>query len=115
MRRRRGSSARDLRLSQTPAWTRADGTPFLWPAPVAPFARRSAPYAQSLVNWAIVVAGAALFLFRAPFTTTIKALFLFSFYRAYQYAVIARTYARGVLLLFCVVASHERRHARRFA
>ena len=105
--------ARDLPLDQTLTWTRAAGTPFLWPALVLPFARGGAPYAaQALLNWAFMVAAAALFLFRAPFTATTKALFLLSFYPAYQYAVIARTYALGILLLFCVVAWHDRRHAR---
>jgi hypothetical protein len=104
--------ARDLPLSQTLTWTRAAGTPILWPALVVPFARAGAPYvAQSLLNWAIMMAAAALFLFRAPFTATTKALFLLSFYMAYQYAVIARTYALGILLLFCVVALHDRRHS----
>lgn len=108
--------ARDLPLSETLAWTRPAGTPMLWPALVMPFARLGAPYvAQSLLNWAIAVAATALLLFRSPFNTTTKALFVVSFYAVYEYAVIARTYALGILLLFVVVVLHPQRHARPIA
>jgi hypothetical protein len=105
-------AARDLPLSNVLTWTRGTGSPALWPALVVPLARGGMPYVtQSLVHWTIAVGAAAVFLFCAPFTGTTKTLFLLSFYPAYQYAVIARSYALGILLLFAVVAWHARRHS----
>lgn len=105
--------ARDLPLSDVLTWTRPAGTPFLWPALVLPFARSGAPYlAQSLLHWSLAAGAAALFVFFAPFSLLTRILFLASFYPAYQYAAIARTYALGILLLFGVLAlwPHRSRH-----
>jgi hypothetical protein len=105
--------ARDLPLEQTLQWTRLDGTPILWHALVLPFARGGAPYlAQSLLNWIIAVGAVALLLFRAPFGWLTKTLFVVSFYAAFEYAVIARSYALGILLSFAIVAIHAQRRAR---
>jgi hypothetical protein len=105
--------ARDLPLADVLTWTRPAGTPFLWPALVLPFARSGAPYiAQSLLHWSLAVGAAALFVFFAPFALLTRILFLASFYPAYQYTAIARTYALGILLLFAVLAlwPHRSRH-----
>jgi hypothetical protein len=102
--------ARDLPLANFIEWTRSIGTPGLWHLLVSPLARTGMPYAtQGLLHWALIVAAAALFVHKSPFTIATKVLFLFSFYPAYQYAVIARSYALGILLAFCVAALYPTR------
>ena len=102
--------ARDLPLRELIDWTRSIGTPALWHILVAPLARTGMPYAsQALLHWTIAVAAAAVFIYRAPFPVTTKGLFLFSFYPAYQFGVIARNYALGILLAFCVAALYPSR------
>ncbi|XWW47776.1 hypothetical protein JYG30_10185 [Fibrella sp. USSR17] len=55
-----------------------------------------------IAHWAMIV-GAMLLLVRyAPFSIVTKSLLLFSYLFAYEYAVISRNYALGILLLFVV-------------
>jgi hypothetical protein len=104
--------ARDLPLSGVVPWTRAAGTPFLWYVVVMPLARGGMPYAtQGILHLCIATAAMTVFVFRAPFTLTTKALFLFSFYPLYTYGVIARSYSLGILLTFVLAALHGRRDA----
>ena len=108
--------ARDLPLREAVAWSRLDGTPLLWYAILAPFARGGFPFlTQSILHLLIAWTSAALVLARAPFTMTLRALILFSVYFLYHYAVIARSYALGILLLFGLLAMYESRHARPIA
>jgi len=63
-----------------------------------------APYAA--MNWigaAFAIAGAALLIFCAPFPRVVRYLMAFSFYIAYQYAIVARPYV--MLLLFAGAAA----------
>lgn len=88
-------------------WARTGyaGSPVLWYLLVAPFAKLGAPYVTlSLLNLAIIWAAALLFLAAAPFPKPTKALFVFSYFMVYEYAVIARSYALLTLLLFGIAA-----------
>lgn len=86
------------------------GTPSLWYVLIAPLVKLGLPYAaQSILNLAIVWAAMLLFLIAAPFPRTVRALFAFSFYPAYEYAVIARPYALMMLLLFAAAACWRKR------
>lgn len=108
--------ARDLPLPDIVSWTRHNGAPFLWCTLLMPLARGGFPFAaQSVLHLVIVLTAAAVFLARAPFSVTTKALFLFSFYPLYEYAVIARYYSLGILLTFGVVALHRMREQHPFA
>jgi hypothetical protein len=110
-------AARDLPLTALFGWSRHAGTPLLWYAVLFPLARfgGSIFFAQSIVHLMIALAAAAIFLARSPFPATTKALFLFSFYPAYEYAVIARSYALGILLTFALLAIHPTRERHLFA
>jgi hypothetical protein len=109
--------ARDLPLTDVIGWSRNAGTPLLWYALLLPLARfgGSIFFAQSIVHWMIALAAAAIFLARSPFPATTKALFLFSFYPAYECAVIARSYALGILLTFALLAIHPRHERHLYA
>ena len=47
---------------------------------------------------AVALAGAAVLVFRAPFSPTRKAVFLFGALPAFEYAVMCRNYGLGMLL-----------------
>jgi hypothetical protein len=107
---------RDAGLHEIATRARYGGFPILWYLLVAPLAKSGLPYAsQNVLNAAFAVAAAALLLFFAPFRRTTKLLLLFSYYFAYEYAVIARPYALSIALLFAVAALHPRRHERPIA
>src|SRR5450755_1633052 len=96
-------AARDLPLSQmVPDWTAHAGTPVLWYLIL-----------KTIINLLFAWAAAAVLVFAAPFTRLIKILFLGSYFFAYEYAVIARSYALAILLIFLAIAS--RRNPIRFA
>ena len=59
----------------------------------------------------LLIAAAAVFLFArsAPFPRTVRVLFAFSYFPFYEYGVICRNYALGMLLLFAFCAVFPRR------
>ncbi len=89
---------------------RTEGHPVLWylvSFGLARFTRN--PLAMQLANLAIG-AGAALVFFRAaPFGLAARLLFCFGYFALFEFTVIARSYALGLLLLFafCARASHR--------
>jgi hypothetical protein len=58
---------------------------------------------------ALAVAAVLVFLRRAPFDRPVRILFVFGYYVFYEYAVISRSYALSMLLLFVVLALIHRR------
>jgi hypothetical protein len=102
--------ARDLDLRGLFSQMSYEGTPGLWHLILYPFAKSGAPYfSEAAVHLIIAIAGAAVFLRNAPFGKLTKVLFLFSFFTAYQYAVVARSYVLTGLILFCIASIHQRR------
>lgn len=69
------------------------------------------PVAMQLLNLAIGTMVAALFFRRAPFTMAQRLLFCFGYFALYEFTVISRSYALGLLLAFafCVRFQQERR------
>jgi hypothetical protein len=105
--------ARDGDLRTIATWTGYAGTPALWYLLLVPLARSGLPYlSESLLHVGIGVAAVTVFLWHAPFSRLTKCLFVFSYYMAYEYAVVARSYGLSVLLLFCVAALYRVRLAR---
>ncbi|MES1249732.1 MAG: hypothetical protein ABUL46_03565 [Chitinophaga rupis] len=58
--------------------------------------------ALKLLQWVIACLVVYLVLFHSPFPPLIKMLIPFGYYFCYEYAVLSRNYAIGVLLTFCV-------------
>ncbi len=89
------------------------GTPALWFLLLRPIVHSGLPYvAERLTNVVIAAAAVALFTLAAPFTRLTKVLFAFSYFMAYEYAVIARPYALTILLLFAIAAAWRQRWKR---
>jgi hypothetical protein len=112
-------AARDLPLSEmVTGWTAHAGQPVLWYLVLKPLVRLGLPYAaQTVVNLIFMWAAAAVFLFAAPLTRLMKVLFLASYFMAYEYSVIARSYGLSILLIFLAAATYRSRdrHPIRFA
>ncbi len=89
------------------------GMPALWYLAVAPLVKLGLPYvSMTLLNLGFAWAAALLFLIAAPFPRTVRALFIFSYFVAYEYSVLARPYALAMLLLFCALAAWRHRATR---
>jgi hypothetical protein len=87
------------------------GTPGLWHTMLVPLARTGSPYSsQAVLHVIIAICAAAIILWRAPFPIALRIALIFSYYLSYEYSVIVRSYALGVLLLFCVAALYPRRY-----
>ena len=94
------------------------GTPALWHLILVPLARGGAPYdAQKVLHLAIAAASVALILWRSPFPWVTKLTTVFSYFFAYEYAVVVRSYALTVLLLLLIAMWYRERrtHPWRYA
>jgi len=94
------------------------GTPALWHLILVPLARGGAPYeSQKALHLAIAAATVALLLFRAPFPPLTRLAAAFSYFLAYEYAIVVRSYALMVLLLLLIAMAYRSRltHPYRYA
>lgn len=92
------------------------GYPILWHILLVPLAKSGLPYfSQSVLHLAIAAAAVALLLWRLPLAWPTRLLAAFSYFFAYEYAVIARASAPAIALAFAAAAMHRQRAARPFA
>ncbi|MBF0122798.1 MAG: hypothetical protein HQL21_05260 [Candidatus Omnitrophica bacterium] len=88
-------------------------SPSLWYYILAVPAKLGFPYeSMQVVHWMGACCAAGIFLFRAPFSILFKALFIFSFYIAYEHAAIARVYMPTLLLMWGVCSCYAKRYQR---
>lgn len=86
------------------------GTPELWHLMLLPLARSGAPYeTQKILHLCIATASVALILLRSPFPPLTRVAAAFSYYFAYEYAVVVRSYALSVLLLLAIASLYRTR------
>jgi hypothetical protein len=108
--------ARDASLGELFRIMGAAGTPSLWYLVQLPFAKAGLPFAtQAILNGLISVAAAGVFLFRARLPLALRIGFLFGYFMAFEYSVVARSYALSLLLLFGAAALFARRAERPIA
>lgn len=102
--------ARDNSLFGIIGLMRYAGTPCLWYLMLAPLAKMGLPYAAEFyLHTTVAIIAVGIFLRYAPFPLPIKVLFIFSLYMSFLYAVIARSYCVGILLLFAVASLYPKR------
>ena len=90
-----------------------EGTAALWHVMLVPLAKSGLPYVSAFIlHLALAAAAVMILLLYAPFSRMTKVLFAFSYYMAYEYAIIARNYNLTILLLFALAALHAKRFQR---
>ena len=93
---------------------RYEGTPGLWHLLLMPLARGGFPYGWfNYFSAAIAVGGVGVFLARSPLPRWMTALVPFTYFLAYQYAVVARQYVLLAPLLFLIAWNMYRDRGRR--
>jgi hypothetical protein len=104
--------ARDATL--TNLWTHLlhyEGTTGLWQTLLHALIQLGIPYSgMSILSALLGIVAAAILLWRAPLPLTVRIALPFTFYLAYQYTVIARSYSLLPLLLFAAAALYSRPH-----
>lgn len=105
--------ARDADLSTIFIRTRYDGFPALWLLCIAPLAKAGLPYlSQAILHLLVAAAAVGVFARYSPLTRLTKILAATSYYFAYEYAVIVRSYALTILLTCVAAALYQRRRER---
>lgn len=80
-----------------------DGHPGLWHLLLMPLTRLTwSPHAMQALHLIIATTSVWLVVRHAPFPRGIRALFAFGYFPVYEYAVISRNYAPGLLLLLLI-------------
>jgi hypothetical protein len=102
--------ARDLDIISIFKQMAYDGTPALWYMFLVPFAKTGLPYiSEFILHLMIAVAAVTVFILYAPFSKLTKILFIFSYFMAYEYSIIARSYCLSILLLFLIATLYGKR------
>ena len=105
--------ARDLPLPGILHQMGYEGSPALWHLLLIPFAKLGAPFASlEALHVLIAILMIGVFLFFSPFPRWTRVLVAFSYYMTFEYAVIARNYSMGILLLFLIAVLYDKRFAR---
>jgi hypothetical protein len=108
--------ARDASVGELLRIMGAAGTPSLWYFVQLPFAKLGFPFVtQAVLNSAAGVAAAAIFLFRARLPLALRIAFVFGYFMAFEYSVVARSYALSMLLAFSAAALYPLRERRPLA
>ena len=90
--------------------TEFEGHPVLWHLLLFALSRLgSDPLLMQLAHVGIAATGVYVLARHAPFGRLQKCLLAFGYFGAYEYAVVSRGYALGVLLVFVFCALHARR------
>jgi hypothetical protein len=87
-----------------------EGIPGLWYVLLWPLARFGAPYwTMSYLSALLASVSAGLVLIFAPFPVWLRVLFVFGYFPAYQYAVVARSYSLHLLLIILAAILYSTR------
>ena len=85
---------------------RYEGHPPLWYLPLYAITRFTGdPRAMQVLAWLLVVVVDALVLFRSPFPVPARIALVASYFFAFEYSVMARSYGLGVLLLVAALVA----------
>ncbi len=102
--------ARDASLSQLFWLAGYEGSPVLWHLLLMPLAKLGVSVvALQVTSYVLAVSAAALLIRFGPFSLLQKVLILLSYPFLYEYAVIARSYILGIVLLFVVATLWKQR------
>lgn len=92
---------------------RYEGTPALWHFILWGLIKVKLPYsAANYVSVMLASLAAGIFLRFAPFPPTLRVLFIFGYFPAYQYSIVARSYVLNVLLVIIAATLYPHRLSR---
>jgi len=100
-------------ISQLLSNKRYDGHPLLWY--LGPFVLSRVtenPVSMQMYHLFLATLSVWIFLEHAPFTRLQRVLFVFGYFPFYEFAIISRDYAIGILLLFLIAAFWSKRRDR---
>ena len=102
--------SRDVPVTELLPMLKSWSHPALWFVLIMPFAKLGFPFfTGGVVHWLLMVITAAAFLFKSPFATSFKVLFLFSYYMMFEYVAEIRDYNLTVFFLFMIAAIYPKR------
>ncbi|MEZ4814174.1 MAG: hypothetical protein R3A80_03080 [Bdellovibrionota bacterium] len=85
-----------------------EGHPFLWFYTLKIFSPFGVhPLGLQLANSLFMIGTVALFWWKFPLPSSLKALFVFNYYFLFEYGVVARSYTLGIFLLFTYLAFYD--------
>ena len=93
-------------------YTKNEGHFFVWQALLYPFAHSHIipyPYPMQALNWLFCFAALIIMWWKSPFNNWINALITFSFPFLGCYAILARCYSLGILLLFILAVLFDKK------
>jgi len=100
--------ARDASVAQILRIGPDSGHPPLWYFMLKPFTVSGLPYAtQPALHLSIIWAAAWLLVFRSPFPWVVSASVLFTYFFSFEYSIIARNYASGILGIFLYCSASD--------
>ncbi len=101
--------AKNLNFFELLKQMKYEGHLFVWFTLLMPFAKLNIPYPlpMQIINMLCMWGAVYVLLKKAPFNPILKTLIVFSAPVCYMYAVIARCYSCGILLLFLLAALYK--------
>lgn len=101
--------AQDLGIGELLKYMKYEGHLFMWFLALMPSAKLHLTYPLPMLFTNVIFAWGAVYILlkKSPFHPILKVLITFSLPIAYQYAVIARPYAMGVMFLFALAALYK--------
>lgn len=101
--------AQDLGFGELLKYMKYEGHLFMWFLALMPSAKLHLTYPLPMLFTNVIFAWGAVYILlkKSPFHPILKVLITFSLPIAYQYAVLARPYAMGVMFLFALAALYK--------
>lgn len=101
--------AQDLNFGELLKYMKYEGHLFMWFLALMPSAKLHLTYPLPMLFTNVIFAWGAVYILlkKSPFHPILKVLITFSLPIAYQYAVLARPYAMGVMFLFALAALYK--------
>ncbi len=106
--------ARDSSLTDLFAtYLRYEGSPGLWHLILMLPAKFGLPYITlNFISGVLAIIGVALVVFYSPFPAIVRAIYPFTYFVFYQYAIVARSYVLMSLILSLIAVIYPRRRER---
>lgn len=101
---------RDLGIIDIFKMAKVEGHPILWYLFVMPFAKLGfSAFSMQIISFILVLSSIVFFIVKAPFSTILKGLFIFSTGMTYDVSVISRNYCLIPIIVFLLAELYPKR------